>query len=155
MYIRSLTDEEKEMVVTAKKRANALLKTQRDGLLKEIEKFKRKNPNNGSFARNYTLQSLEDERNAIGYVTGNPVFFIIGLDSIMLDYDRVKKLDRLLNPRDWRRDAGIEVKNKKPPALVVNYFKDQKQAGVIGLNGLPEYQAAALTGLPFIEIEKY
>lgn len=138
MNIRPLTDKEIAKSKTAKNTANTVIRAQQKELTRKINKL-RKTAYLSAYAH------LIEEREALRTITGNPVIITINNDTICLDYEILRKLDKLLNWR-WYREAKIEKST-----LIITYQKSNGK-GVFSLNELPKYQTNLLSKLPIVEI---
>jgi hypothetical protein len=143
MYIRPLTNEEAAKIKKAKQAANEVLKEQRKDLTKEINNL-RKVP--GSYGKKATLDDLEQQLKKLQAITGNPVIFSMNGNTMCIDYELLKKLNKSLDPRRFSRKIGIEKKQ-----LTIEYWRNQHHKGTITLYELPLYQL--LNGLPTVKIE--
>jgi len=151
MYLRKLTEEENEVIKAAKYKANKILTANRRSINAKLQNLlKRK-----TAAAKYTCEELEKELEKNRRIIGRPVALKISGKIIATDYERLEKLDKLLNPRQFVRSMSIKEKEAGIPMLELIYRKheDQLQTGTIVLYELPRYQLLLLERLPLIELD--
>ncbi|MFA5385091.1 MAG: hypothetical protein WC364_10580 [Eubacteriales bacterium] len=137
MYIRPLTDFETNQISEAKREANKNLTKQRQAVAREIKK--------ATYGPLKTELLVKHER--LQPITGRPVFVSLDGETMPLDYELLKKLDRSLERRFWSRTMTIKGVPEKL-ALVIEYA-----TGEIGINQLPDHQMELLKGLPVVRLD--
>lgn len=145
MFLRALTTDEVAQIKTAKHEANQVLTDRRKELSFRIKKLRK--------FGHQDVRQLEKERESIRIVTGSPVVIAVDGDSMFIDYELLKKFDRMLDPRNWQRSFQMKRILGKP-ILTIQYQKN-KQSGVLELYELPAYQTELLKNLPVVEVSEW
>jgi len=145
MYLRKLTDDENEFIQEAKRKANKILTANRRSITAKL---------NSKVTYPNEIPALEKELRKNRRIIGKPVFLKIAGKIMSTDYERLERLDKLLNPQQWARTIAIKKDENGYPLLELIYWrhKDRLQTGTIVLYELPQYQLDLLGTLPVIEI---
>lgn len=129
--LRKLTEEEKSLIKKAKARANESLEFRRKALREQYRKQR-------------AIRILE-EIDRIQNVTGSPVELHVLDESMIINYDLVRKFTGKLK--------GYELRVRNGILCIVEQGK--KRDIWVELYSLPDYQIEVLTGLPVIEIDEF
>lgn len=149
MFLKKLSDEEIKLIKKAKDAANKGIKEKRKRLLLVLKACKKSN----AYQRD-TLKHLERQLDACSIIVGLPVILSDDGESIILDYNLLKKLDSSLKRSqfDYVLPRVSVIHGKKYCTV---HYRNQFRQGVEGrieLLELPENQVEALIDLPVIDL---
>jgi len=170
--LRKLTAKELEKVRKAKKTANSILTPQRRKLTKQIKELRK----HGGWGRYSKAAELENELEKLRPIAGNPIILFVGGQTMMVDYNRLKKIDRTLSwKKGWRyTKVRIQQEHQQTWPNQITYLSDENDTSIAtkpvlhltyvnalsGVGGglemyeLPNYQRELLTDLPVIEVQQ-
>lgn len=169
--LRKLTARELEKIRKAKKTANSILTPQRREINKQIKEL-RKSSALGKYTK---MAELENELEKLRPITGNPIMLFVGGQTMMVDYNRLKKIDRTLPWKKGWRYTKVRIQQERQqtwPNQIAYLSRENDDASIAtkpvlhltyvnvlsGVGGslemyeLPNYQRELLTDLPVIEV---
>lgn len=139
-YIKKLTDKEMAQIRDVKKKANWILKANRDGIKHELKNLKKYN----WILKRKEITRLENRLEELQNITGKPVQISVDGNTVYLNYELLEKLDRALS----KQFGHLKLTVRPGVSLTINY-----QTGEVELYQIPAYHVEILQGLaPTVEL---